>query len=165
VKLTEPDKLILELLREDARRTVSEIASIVGVSRPTVRDRMERMQESGVIRRFTVDIDAERIEAPSGVRAMFDLRLRRNVCAIVYSSVKDWPELVGCWSISGSTDMRILIEAANQAEIERLRDRLARHPDIAQLQTTFVLKTWAERISGVRERVPEKYKIVVLEET
>jgi Lrp/AsnC family leucine-responsive transcriptional regulator len=159
MKLSPTDKMILQLLREDGRRSVTEIAAIVGLSRPTVRHHMDKLVREGVIRRFTVEITTQTDERPQGVRAMFDVRLRRNVCGVVFSSISHWSELVSAWSTSGSTDMRVLVEAADQSIIEDLRDRLARHPEVASLTTTMVLKTWCERISGIHETAPEEYVI------
>lgn len=159
MKLSPTDKMILELLREDGRRSLTEIAAIVGLSRPTVRHHVDKLVREKVIRRFTVDIEKMDDTRPSGVRAMFDVRLRRNVCGKVFSSIANWSELVSCWSTSGSVDMRVLVEAADQTIIEDLRDRLARHPEVASLTTTMVLKTWCERISGIHEVAPEEYVI------
>ncbi len=159
MRLTQTDKMILELLREDGRRSLTEIAAVVGLSRPTVRHHVDKLVREKVIRRFTVDIDAPVDARPSGIRAMFDVRLRRNVCGTVFASMSNWSELVSCWSTSGSTDMRVLVEAADQSIIEELRDRLARHPEVASLTTTMILKTWCERISGIEERAPEEYLI------
>jgi DNA-binding Lrp family transcriptional regulator/YHS domain-containing protein len=55
--LDETDRAILRLLLEDGRRPYSEIASAVDLSAPAVSDRVDRLVELGVIRRFTVDID------------------------------------------------------------------------------------------------------------
>lgn len=55
--LDETDREILRALIEDGRRPYSDIAELVGLSRPAVSDRVERLHELGVIRRFTVDID------------------------------------------------------------------------------------------------------------
>lgn len=159
MKLTQTDKIILELLRENGRRSLTEIAAIVGLSRPTVRHHVDKLVDQGVIRRFTIDVDTKDTAMPKGIRAMFDVRLKRNVCGIVYSSISGWSELVSCWSTSGSMDMRVLVEAADQTIIEELRDRLARHPEVATLTTTMVLKTWCERISGIHETTPEEYVI------
>lgn len=138
---------------------MTEIAAIVGLSRPTVRHHVDKLVEAKVIRRFTIDIETQDDSRPAGVRAMFDVRLRRNVCGKVYASLAGWSELVSCWSLSGSVDMRVLVEAADQSIIESLRDRLARHPEVASLTTTLVLKTWCERISGIHETAPEEYVI------
>jgi len=55
--LDETDREILQLLLEDGRRSYSEIAEAVDLSAPAVSDRIDRLQEVGVIRQFTVDID------------------------------------------------------------------------------------------------------------
>jgi Lrp/AsnC family leucine-responsive transcriptional regulator len=62
--MREPDETdleILELLMSDARRPWSEIAEIVDLSPPAVSDRVARLQEMGIIRRFTVDIDRSQL--------------------------------------------------------------------------------------------------------
>lgn len=51
------DAEILRLLMEDARRPYSEIAEAVGLSPPAVSDRIDKLHERGIIRRFTLDID------------------------------------------------------------------------------------------------------------
>lgn len=51
------DRQILSFLMEDARRSFRDIADEVGRSAPTVSNRVERLEELGVIRRFTVDVD------------------------------------------------------------------------------------------------------------
>ncbi|WP_458207627.1 AsnC family transcriptional regulator [Haladaptatus sp. NG-SE-30] len=58
-QLDDTDREIIRLLVEDARRPYNEIADTVGLSPPTVSDRVERLQDLGIIRRFTVDLDHE----------------------------------------------------------------------------------------------------------
>ena len=55
--LDETDLEILQSLMGDARKPWAEIAETVDLSPPAVSDRVDRLQEMGVIRRFTVDID------------------------------------------------------------------------------------------------------------
>ncbi|MFD1684065.1 winged helix-turn-helix transcriptional regulator [Halobellus litoreus] len=71
--LDETDVRILELLVENGRRSYSDIAEIVDLSPPAVSDRIDRLQESGVIRRFTVDIDRSQLRA--GVPVLVTLEL------------------------------------------------------------------------------------------
>ncbi|WP_231186884.1 AsnC family transcriptional regulator [Haladaptatus sp. DYF46] len=56
-QLDDTDREIIRLLVEDARRPYNEIAETVGLSPPTVSDRVERLQEIGIIRRFTADLN------------------------------------------------------------------------------------------------------------
>ncbi|WP_226482076.1 AsnC family transcriptional regulator [Natrinema amylolyticum] len=69
--LDETDMEILRLLGENARRPFSDIADEVGLSGPAVSDRVRRLEETGVIERFTVDVDQSQLRAgvPVFVRA------------------------------------------------------------------------------------------------
>lgn len=146
--LSQNDRRILALLRDNARRTVSDIAATIGLSRQTVSERIDKLYSNGVIKRFTIETDDALDLDSASMRAMFDLRLKRNCCRNIYLSVQNWPELVACWTLSGELDMRILVAAISNSEVERLRDRLARHTDVERVHTVLVLKTWADRRSA-----------------
>ena len=66
------DMDLLQLLVEDARRPYSDMADHVDLSAPAVRDRVNRLQEAGVIRRFTADIDRSLLEGGIPVLVTFD---------------------------------------------------------------------------------------------
>ena len=71
--LDDTDLAILELLMADARRPWSDIAEAVDLSPPAVSDRVERLQDAGVVRRFTLDLDRSQLRA--GVPVLVRLRL------------------------------------------------------------------------------------------
>ncbi|MFB6253671.1 MAG: AsnC family transcriptional regulator [Halobacteriaceae archaeon] len=71
--LDETDLEILQLLLADARRPYSDIAEIVGLSPPAVSERITKLQELGVIRRFTVDIDRSQLQDNIPVLVTIDL--------------------------------------------------------------------------------------------
>lgn len=72
-ELDDTDLGILRLLVADARRPYSEIANQVDVSPPTVSDRVERLEELGVIERFTLDIDRSKLN--DGISVLIDIDL------------------------------------------------------------------------------------------
>lgn len=76
-ELDDTDRNILRLLLEDGRRPYSEIADEVGVSPPTVSDRVERLQALGVIDRFTLDLDRSRFD--DGLELVLDVSLDPDV--------------------------------------------------------------------------------------
>ena len=59
--LDETDLEILQLLMSNARRPYSDIADVVGLSAPAVSDRVARLQEMGIINRFTLDVDRSQL--------------------------------------------------------------------------------------------------------
>jgi DNA-binding Lrp family transcriptional regulator len=72
-ELDETDLKILQLLVADARRPYNEIAEAVGLSPPTVSDRIDRMRKLGVIQQFTVDLDRSLLS--EGVAVLVDLHV------------------------------------------------------------------------------------------
>lgn len=73
-ELDDRDMEILGLLTADARRPYSEIAEAVDLSPPAVSDRVHRLRELGVIRRFTLDLDRSSLR--EGVSVLVDLDVR-----------------------------------------------------------------------------------------
>jgi DNA-binding Lrp family transcriptional regulator/YHS domain-containing protein len=71
--LDETDLEILQLLMGDARRPWSEIADVVDLSAPAVADRVERLREVGLIRRFTLDVDRSKLREGVPVLVHLDL--------------------------------------------------------------------------------------------
>jgi Lrp/AsnC family transcriptional regulator, leucine-responsive regulatory protein len=142
-ELTEKDNQLLALLRQNARRPVSEVAAILGVTRQTVQKRLDRLVENGAIRRFTIEL-SEGIEAAPAVsfKIAFILNLRQSACSRVFATIRHWPELVHCWSIAGDWDMIAIFEFTNPDSTEAARAKLARHPDVIAVKTTHILKNW-----------------------
>ncbi|MFB6189267.1 MAG: AsnC family transcriptional regulator [Halapricum sp.] len=70
-QLDDTDRAILRLLLEDARRPYSDIAEAVDLSPPAVSDRVDRLQEVGLIRRFTLDVDRSMLR--DGVSVLVEL--------------------------------------------------------------------------------------------
>jgi Lrp/AsnC family transcriptional regulator, leucine-responsive regulatory protein len=139
---SETDERLLDLLAQNSRRTVSELAGMLGLSRQAVQNRIARLTERGVIRRFT--IETGEVERPGRNRVMFTLKLRQATCSSVFASLRTWPELLQCWSITGDDDMILVAEAVGPDDADRMRASLSRHPDVHEVRTAHVLKAWKE---------------------
>jgi len=74
--LDETDLEILRLLMANARRPYSDIADVVGLSAPAVSDRVARLEEMGIIERFTLDIDQSQLR--KGIPVLVELELARS---------------------------------------------------------------------------------------
>jgi DNA-binding Lrp family transcriptional regulator len=77
--LDETDLEILQALMDDARRPWAEIADEVDLSPPAVSDRVDRLQEVGVIRRFTLDLDRSKLR--DGVPVLVTVEPARGAAA------------------------------------------------------------------------------------
>lgn len=85
--LDQTDMQILGLLAENARKPFSEIADEVGLSGPAVSDRVERLQDAGVINRFTIDLNRSQLRA--GVPIFVQLETLTEELDVVREQVED----------------------------------------------------------------------------
>lgn len=98
--LDETDIRILSLLMKDARQPYSDIAQEVELSPPAVSDRIDRLQESGVIRRFTVDIDRSKLR--TGVSVFVTVSIRPDVLEDVRSTLRAADSVEHVFTTAGS---------------------------------------------------------------
>ena len=151
-KLNTTDRLILDLLQEDARMNISEIATRLNVSRTTVKNRIDLLSENRVIKRFTIELNDNFVASDTSVSAFFILQLKLRTCRIIYEKIKNWPELIQAWSLSGQNDMLILVKAPNHDGLENLRMHLRRDQEIVKLETVMVLSEWIRKPDQSEEK-------------
>lgn len=109
--LDDTDLEILRLLLEDARRPYNDIAQRVDVSAPTVSDRIDRLQELGVIDGFTVDLD--RTTFTDGIELLIDIELEATRSD---SIVEEFSRAEGVEHVFMTTDSRILAVATLRSD-------------------------------------------------
>jgi DNA-binding Lrp family transcriptional regulator/YHS domain-containing protein len=85
--IDDTDREILALLSEDARRPFSDIADRVGLSAPAVSDRVDRLEEIGVIEAFTLRVDPGTLS--SGVAVLVRIDLPLSAVDEAYGALRD----------------------------------------------------------------------------
>ncbi|MFD4195602.1 Lrp/AsnC family transcriptional regulator [Amycolatopsis thermoflava] len=135
------DQEILTLLREDARRTLSDIASRVTLSTAAVKRRVDRLQEAGVITGFTVQIDHAKLGW--GIEAFTQLRFfgTTNVDEIVQTTTR-MPEAQAVFTIAGDPDALVWLRVRDMQHLQRTIDELRRSHRITSTKTLIVLDSW-----------------------
>ena len=133
------DRQILALLREDARRPVSQIAEQVNLSRSAVSERIRQLERSGVIRGYRAEV-AE--PGSAGVKAYLELFYEGRQCAAFVERLRPFPEVRRCSSISGETDMIVQIEAPDMQRLSELRSYIESFPGMHKVKTHIVVADW-----------------------
>ncbi|OYR82021.1 AsnC family transcriptional regulator, partial [Halorubrum sp. E3] len=109
------DRRILSILRRDARTPYTEIADRVGTSEGTVRNRVDRMTDEGVIERFTVTTRT------GNVKAMIEISVEMNVnTAAVGERMVEWEEVDFVWQVSGEEDVVLVVDAVDTRAVNEL---------------------------------------------
>jgi len=104
--LDETDLEILQLLTDDARRPYSEIADHVDLTPPAVSDRVARLEDQGIIRGFTVDVDRAKLQRD--VAIMAELNAKPTAVDDVYVAAA---ELDGVEHVFEGMDGRVIVHA------------------------------------------------------
>ncbi|MDO9488782.1 MAG: Lrp/AsnC family transcriptional regulator [Sphingomonadaceae bacterium] len=139
--MDDKDRLLLSLLRRDARRPVVALARDLGLSRTATQDRLARLQASGAIARFTiVDGDGRARES-----AYLMVKLAPGTrCAQIAPKVRLVPTVEAIHSVTGEIDMIVWLAAEHVDGLEKARAEVAGLPGVAAVSTHVVL----ERLLG-----------------
>lgn len=99
MKLDDTDRLLIKLLCSDSRMPVSELSRRVGLSGPSTSERIRKLQDSGVISRFTVDLDLEALGYP--LQAIVRIKPRPGNMHIVEDMIMNEPGFLDCDKVTG----------------------------------------------------------------
>lgn len=116
------DMKILRLLEKDARISTAELARSVGLSAPSVAERMKRLQESGVIEAYSVRINPATLGLP--LSAWLRIRPVPGQLALLAEIIRELPEIVQCDRVTGEDCFVALAHVGSVAELERVIDRI-----------------------------------------
>jgi Lrp/AsnC family leucine-responsive transcriptional regulator len=116
------DARILRALADDARISVAEIARLVGLSGPSVSERIRRLEESGVIEGYTVRINAPGVGLP--IAAWLRVRPLPGELARVADILRDLPEVAECDRITGDDCFIAKAHVRSMEHLEEIIDRI-----------------------------------------
>jgi DNA-binding Lrp family transcriptional regulator len=129
------DTQIVSLLRTNARMPLKTIAAKVELARSTVRERLVKLETSGVILGYHARIaDADRLSA------LLQLKLAKTPAPRAVAAITAMPEVLRCYSLSGDIDLAVEIEGRTTAQLNAARDRIATLPDVVDVVTALILK-------------------------
>lgn len=133
---------ILGELQRDARQTVQEISTAVGLSPTPCWKRIKQMESAGVIRGYTVDIDREKIGLH--VAAVVEVNLDRHGESQVQrfeEMVAASPQIVRCVSATGPADFILTVLVPDIKHYDQfLHDTLLKVPGVTHVRSSIVLK-------------------------
>ncbi|WFE14231.1 Lrp/AsnC family transcriptional regulator [Bacillus atrophaeus] len=130
------DRKLLELLQEDARITIIELSKKLNLSRPSVNDRLRRLQENGVIQGFTARVSAEAIG--KGTIVIIQIGNLKIECRRFEELIKEETDVLECHRVTGTNSYFLKAAVATMKDLEALVDRLIPY---GQLNTSVVLSS------------------------
>lgn len=144
--LDEKDRLILDELRRDAKMTTKTIAERTHIPRTTVHDRIHKMEQAGIIRKFTVVPNYELIGEPT--TAFVFISYNHTAGSNQKELAAELAKMAGVYDvhmISGDWDILAKVRGENVERIgELVTERLRQLPGVGKTVTCAVFKTVKE---------------------
>ncbi|WP_288348830.1 Lrp/AsnC family transcriptional regulator [uncultured Thalassospira sp.] len=138
--MDEIDQKILKILMRDARISQKQLAAKVGLSAPGVAERVRRLEERGVIRGFTIDVDPEALGYP--LQAIVRIRPLPGKLHIVQQLISEIPEFGECDKVTGDDCFVARLYIRSMKELDGLLDQIV---DKAETNTAIVKSKPVER--------------------
>lgn len=136
MNLTQTDRRILRYLVRDARQPIAQLARTLGLSESAVRRRIEGLVKSGVIRRFTVDIDYEKADNP--ITVLMGVNVGRMPGPKVAKALQDIDNIVEIYTVTGEFDLILKIICQDINCFEEIIEQI-RNQDFIEKTRSFVV--------------------------
>jgi DNA-binding Lrp family transcriptional regulator len=140
--LDRKDFALLEALQQNASQRLEDLARLVNLAPSSVHDRLRRLERGGVIKNWTVKLDA--VSLGLGVMAFVGLQTSRP-CSEVLEALRDTPAIEECHSVAGRLCIVLKVRSPDTAGLLALVERLRKIPGIENTETTIVLQTMFDR--------------------
>ena len=127
------DKKLIDALNANARRSMRDLARLVGLSAPSVGDRVRRLEDLGLLRGYTVDLDHRVMGYP--LQALVRVKPLPGQLHMVERIIQEIPECVECDKVTGDDCYILRLCLRSIGQLDRLLDRLH---DKAETNTSIV---------------------------
>ena len=154
-QLSDQDKKIISLLREDARMSYKEVAKKVGVAISTVHNTIKKLQEDGTIKNFSVKLDSRKLGFD--VTVLIGVQVSQGFMENVQDKLKDHPNVCQLFAVTGEHDLMIIAKFRNTQELDVFtRAFLQKIEGTQRTNTSLVLETIKERLNPTWEELFRK---------
>ncbi|MER8508183.1 MULTISPECIES: Lrp/AsnC family transcriptional regulator [unclassified Mesorhizobium] len=133
------DEQIITSLRHDARRSISDLAVSLGVSRATVRSRIERLERGGGIVGYTVILRADAVD--QRVRGIMMIEIEGHAADRVIRALGGFSEVSTIHTTNGRWDLVIELGTQTLSEFDAVLRRIRLIPGITGSETSLLLAT------------------------
>jgi DNA-binding Lrp family transcriptional regulator len=136
------DRAIIEELERDSRTSQRKLASKIGVAQGTITNRMQRLENNGVIKGYGVILDAESVGW--GMTIMAGLRIEKGRMIEVQEKIAADPRVFTVYDITGDWDSMVLARVRDRSDLDDLTKSVLTLEGVVRSFTHVVLNTVKE---------------------
>lgn len=141
-QLDDLDRKLLQLLSKNSRRTNNSLAEELGIAASTCLARLNALRDSGVISRFTIEVDAQVLGQE--LEALIFVRIRpgaRHLMSNFANEMRSKPGVRQLFFLGGADDFVLHVAVRNSSDVRQfVLDNLSANPAVATTQTSLVFE-------------------------
>ena len=134
------DRSIIAALDEDGRRTIKQVAGLIGMSSPSIKARIDKLTDAGAIRGYTALVDPKAFGL--NVTAHVRMHARPGEMKRVTKLLQDTPEVVEADQITGEDCFQVKVVVSDAQALQAI---VARFEPYASADTAIILSNIVAR--------------------
>ncbi|MCK5152305.1 MAG: Lrp/AsnC family transcriptional regulator [Candidatus Thorarchaeota archaeon] len=132
------DRTIIDILRRNARSSLRDIAKVVKMSPSSVRNRIERLVERGLIKRFTVDLDYRKMGYE--IQVIVLITSRPGSSEEIYKALQSFTEIFKVYWTSGPANFVCIVRVQNMNELSQfMTGQLEKLKGVERVESMFLM--------------------------
>ncbi|HEY9170619.1 MAG TPA: Lrp/AsnC family transcriptional regulator [Lutibacter sp.] len=148
VDLDLTDKKILNLLQQNSKANIKEIALKIGLTQTPTYERIKRLEKTGVIKNYIAVLDKEKVGYKIEVFCQVTLLVHsKEMITRFENSINKIDEVLECFHVAGNYDylLKIIVKDMNSYQ-SFLKNKLSVLDSVGNVQSTFVMSSTKDRI-------------------
>jgi len=143
VNLDLTDKKILNLLQQNSKANIKEIALKIGLTQTPTYERIKRLEKAGVIKNYIAVLDKEKVGYTIEVFCQVTLLVHsKEMITRFENAINKIDEVMECFHVAGNYDylLKIIVKDMNSYQAF-LKNKLSVLDSVANVQSTFVMSS------------------------
>ena len=141
IKLDAIDKRLLEILQQDSKINIKEVAAQLNMTKTPIYERIKRYDKEGIVSKYVAVLNREKVSNSMVVFCSVSLESQKLEEIKKFSSeVKKIPEVMECYLMGGANDFLLKVVVSDLNAYHQFSSgKLAALPNVGQIKSTFVL--------------------------
>ncbi|NNE18197.1 MAG: Lrp/AsnC family transcriptional regulator [Myxococcales bacterium] len=142
--IDEIDRQLLDELQSDCKRSLKEIGGAVGLSAPSVMERVRKLENAGIIKGYHALLDARKLGLD--ISAFIGVSISDRQLLEAFETWADSvPQVLECHHVTGGFTLVLKVKTPNTEALEQLISRIRSMDAVSGTETMVVLSTHTER--------------------
>ncbi len=133
------DQRLITLLRQNARTSISDLARALHLSRSTVQNRIARLEASGIIKGYSLELGGE--YNANQVEAHVSIKVHQKLTARTNTALEQIPNVVQLYAVSGEYDLLAIVQAQSLEALSLVLDEIGNLEGVERTNSAVVLET------------------------